>query len=102
MTRITIRLDYALHARLMERANAVGVTPSAYMRDLLMRFEGADPSGHHARFDELQAVSIQTLAILATWIAKTHPEALEKGMADARALLRERGLIDPEQADARG
>lgn len=99
MNRITIRLGDELHARLIERAHAVGVTPSAYMRDLLMRFEGADPTGHHARFDELQAVSLQTLAILATWIAQTHPEALQKGMADARALLRERGLIDPEPAD---
>lgn len=101
MARLTLRLDNALRDRLLDRSSAIGITPSAFLRDLIIRFEGADPTGHHARFDELHATSLQTLAILATLTAETAPKALEKGMADARVLLRERGLLDPEQADAR-
>ena len=97
MARLTLRLDDALRDRLIDRAAAIGYTPSAFLRDLIIRFEGADPTGHHARFDELQATSLQTLAILATLTAETAPKALEKGMADARVLLRERGLLDPDQ-----
>ena len=43
---------------------------------------------------------IQTLAILAKSIGKRSPDILEEGIADARRLLRERGLLDPEQDHA--
>jgi RHH-type transcriptional regulator, rel operon repressor / antitoxin RelB len=94
--RITIRLDDALFDRLIDRARATGTTPSAYLRDVLIRFEGTDPSGHLARFDELQGTALQTLALLATWMALSAPKALEQGMADARAMLLERGLLVEE------
>jgi hypothetical protein len=97
MARLTIRLDEMLHERLLEQARLVGTTPSAYLRDILVRFEGADPSGYHSRFDELHATILQTLAILAASVGQAAPDALEQGMADARQLLRDRGLLDVEQ-----
>jgi predicted transcriptional regulator len=97
MARITLRLDDALHDRLLDQAHLGNTTPSAYIRDLLERDQGSDPSGYHARFDELHATAIQTLAILAKSISRRAPDILEEGLADARRLLRERGLLDPEQ-----
>ncbi len=47
--------------------------------------------------DEIHATGIQTLAILAKSVGKRTPDILEEGLADARRLLRERGLLDPEQ-----
>jgi hypothetical protein len=40
---------------------------------------------------------LQTLAIVAASIRRRSPEALEEGMADARKMLLERGLLPPEQ-----
>ena len=97
MARITIRLDDALYDRLLDHARAGGITPSAYVRDVLNRYQGSDPGGYHARFDELHATSIQTLAIIAKSVGRRAPEVLEEGLADARRLLRDRGLLDPEQ-----
>lgn len=96
MSRITTRLDDSLHASLVERATSLRVTPSAYVRDLVARDLGLDPGGYHARFDELHATAIQTLSILAASVGRTAPDVLEQGMADARDLLRDRGLLDPE------
>lgn len=97
MARITLRLDDALLDRFVDAARAVGTSPSAYIRDVLERYEGHDPAGYHARFDELHATSIQTLAILAKAIGRRTPDILEEGLAEARRLLRDRGLLDPEQ-----
>ena len=100
MARITIRVDDALFRRLDARARDAGTPTATYCRDILGRFEGTDPSGYHARFDELHATGIKTLAILAASVGKRTPEILEQGLADARRLLRERGLLDPEQDQA--
>ncbi|WP_046762719.1 hypothetical protein [Sphingobium chungbukense] len=97
MARITIRLDDGLYGRLLDQARSVGATQSAFIRDVLERFEGADPSGIHARFDELHATAIQTLAVLAALVEADSPSVLQKGLADARRLLKQRGLLDPEQ-----
>lgn len=97
MARITIRLDDALFRRIDGLARDAGHPTAAYCRDILERFEGTDPSGYHARFDELHATCIQTLAIVAASVGKRTPEVLEQGLDDARRLLRERGLLDPEQ-----
>lgn len=98
MPRLTIRLDDELYDRLIDRSRTTGTTPSAYLRDILVRFEGTDPLGYHARFDELQGTTLQTLAMLATWMAVDAPKALEQGMADARTMLLERGLLGEETA----
>jgi hypothetical protein len=97
MARITVRLDDDLHDRLSDQARAAGVPTSAFFRDILARFQGTDPGGYHDRLDEIHATGIQTLAILAKSIGKRTPEVLEDGLSEARRLLRERGLLDPEQ-----
>ncbi len=97
MARITIRLDDRLFRRIEDRARALGAPTAAYCRDILERDDGSDPPGYHARFDELHATAIQTLAILAASVGKRAPDVLEQGLSDARRLLRERGLLDPEQ-----
>jgi hypothetical protein len=97
LARITIRIDDALHDRLVDQARRAGMASAAYCRDILERFEGGDPAGYHSRFDELHATAIQILAILATSVGERAPATLEKGLAEARRLLRDRGLLDPEQ-----
>jgi RHH-type rel operon transcriptional repressor/antitoxin RelB len=96
VARITIRLDDALHERLLDQSRRSDLSLSSYIRDVLDRYEGLDPAGYHARFDELQATSIQILAILSSSVSRRSPEIYQQGMTDARRLLRERGLLDPE------
>ena len=64
--------------------------PSAQKQDLRM-------ARITIRLDELHATAIQTLAILAKSIGARTPDILAAGLADARRLLKERGLLDPEQ-----
>jgi hypothetical protein len=97
LARITIRLDDALFDRLVDNARRSGLSSASYCRDILARFEGDDPAGYHARFDEMHATAIQLLAIVATSVGERTPATLEKGLAEARRLLRGRGLLDPEQ-----
>lgn len=97
MARITFRLDDALYERLLEQCRVTELTPSAYLRDMFVRDVGGDPGGLHARFDDLHATMIQTLAILAASVGRSAPDSLEQGLVEARRLLRERGLLDPEQ-----
>ncbi|WP_443971454.1 hypothetical protein [Sphingobium sp. CR28] len=97
MARITIRIDDEFYARLSVQARNAGLGTATFCRDILERFEGDDPSGYHARFDEVHATLIQALAILATSVGERSPEILQKGLDEARRLLRERGLLDPEQ-----
>lgn len=97
MARITIRLDDGLHGQLLDQARSLGATQSAFIRDVLQRCEGGDPSGLHARFDELHATAIQTLAVLAALVNADSPTVLQQGLADAKRLLKQRGLLDPEQ-----
>lgn len=97
MARITIRLDDALHGHILDQALRQATTPSAYIRDILALHAGSDSAGYHARFDELHATAIQSFAILATWMGAVNPDILAQGMADARRLLKDRGLLDPAQ-----
>jgi hypothetical protein len=94
--RLTIRLDEALLDRLNERAAALQISQSSYVRELVSCAPAMDTAGYHARFDELHATAIQTLAIIAASVGRSSPDLLEQGMADARELLRDRGLLDPE------
>ena len=97
MARITVRVDDDLYDLFVAQARAADISLSEFTRDILRRFQGADPGGYHDRLDEIHATGIQTLAILAKSIGKRSPDILEEGLADARRLLRERGLLDPEQ-----
>lgn len=95
MARVTIRFKDALYERLVVGARAANTNVADYVRDILDRYEGMDAGGYHARFDELHATNIQVFAILAATVGGLHPDLLARGVADARALLLERGLIDP-------
>jgi len=97
LPRITIRFKDALFGRLVVGAQEAGTTIPDYVRDILNRYEGMDAAGYHGRFDEVQAILIQVFAILAASVSERRPDILEKGMDDARALLLERGLLDPEE-----
>ena len=92
MARLSFRLDEALQDRLLAAADAAGMTPSAYIREMLEQLDGTDPFGFHARFNELQSTIIQVLAILASDVGARSPDVLSKGMQDTHRLLRERGL----------
>jgi len=97
LPRVTIRFKDALYERLVVGARASDTTVPDYVRDILNRFEGMDARGYHGRFDEVHATLIQVFAILAASVGTRRPDILQKGMADARVLLLERGLIDPEE-----
>lgn len=97
MARVTIRFKDALYERLVAGARSADTTVADYVRDILDRFEGMDAGGYHGRFDEVQATLIQVFAILAASVGTRRPDILQKGMDDARALLLERGLLDPEE-----
>jgi hypothetical protein len=102
LAKLSLRLDDALYERILAAADAAGITPSAYIREVLEHFDGADPFGFHARFDELHSTVIQVLAILASDVGGREPRALAKGMEDTRRLLRERGLPTGDDYPANG
>jgi hypothetical protein len=97
MRTLSIKIDEALHRRLRLRAYGANLTISEMVRPLLE--EAAYPGSRyvHSSQDELLSVGIQTFAILAALAAETSPRVIERGMDDARHLLRERGLLDPEK-----
>lgn len=98
MTKISIRIDEALHARLSRRADEAGVSLSHLIRPALE--QAADPARGYvfSSQDEILATCIQILSIVATGIGQQSPKALQQGMADARAILAERGLLGREHA----
>lgn len=97
MAHLSIRIDDELHGRLARRARIVGVTITELIRPLLE--QAADPrSGYvYTTQDEILSGVVQTLAIVAASVREHSPELLEKGMAEARQMLLDRGLLDPEQ-----
>ncbi len=97
MHRISVRVDDTLFRQLQRRACGANLTLSEFVRQVLG--EAADPDGRYiySSQDEVLATSIQILTLLATSIGARAPELLERGMLDARAILGERGLLDPEQ-----
>lgn len=97
MTRITIRVDQGLHDRLQKRAAGAELPMSTFIRSVLE--QAADPGGRYiySSQDEILATCIQILSILATSVGNRAPDTLAKGMAEAKTLLRQRGLLDPEQ-----
>ena len=97
MNKLNIRVDAVLHDRLNRRAHGANLSLSAFVRSVLE--QAADPSRGYvfSSQDEILATSIQILTILATSVGRRSPETLEQGMTEARELLRERGLLGPEQ-----
>src|SRR3546814_17618263 len=63
MARLTIRLPDELYDRLAADADAEGVPTAAFVRAALAQLNGAGPFRVHARFDELAATVITTLAL---------------------------------------
>jgi RHH-type transcriptional regulator, rel operon repressor / antitoxin RelB len=97
MVSISVRVDPDLYDRLQKRAAGAERPFSTFIRAVLE--QAADPSGRYiySSQDEVLATCIQILSILAASVGSRAPDTLAKGMADAKALLRQRGLIDPEQ-----
>ena len=98
IVRLSVRLDASLYDRLQKRAASAELPFSAFIRSVLE--QAADPSGRYiySSQDEILATSIQILSILATSIGDRAPDTLARGMTQARRLLHERGLLDPEQS----
>jgi predicted transcriptional regulator len=90
---ITIRLDDHVHYRLKLRAAGANLSISALIRPLIE--DAAYPGGRYVYTsqDELIGIAIQTFAIVAELAGAQAPRALEQGIAQARNMLRERGLL---------
>lgn len=93
MVKINFRLDERLHERLQRRALGANLSVSAYVRRILE--QALDERGRYvfSSQDEILATAIQILSIVATSVGQQSPKALEEGMAQARAILAERGLL---------
>jgi len=90
---ITIRLDDDVHRRLKLRAAGANLSISAFVRPLIE--DAAYPGGRYiyTSQDELLGIAIQTFALVAELTGAQAPRALDQGLAHARAMLRERGLL---------
>ncbi|SEJ91591.1 hypothetical protein SAMN05518849_11826 [Sphingobium sp. AP50] len=96
MVKVNFRIEEGLHERLIRRAAAADLSLSEFVR--LVLAQAAEPNRGYifSSNDEILATSIQILSILVVAVGQRSPEVLEQGMAEARALLGERGLLDPE------
>ena len=97
MHRISVRVDDTLYLRLQRRAQGANLSLSDFVRSVLI--QAADPRGRYiySSQDELLGICIQILTLVATSIGERSPQVLERGMADASAVLKERGLLGSEQ-----
>jgi len=95
LARVTIRIDDVLYDRLRRRARSVGVSVAELLRPAID--QAADPrSGYvYTTQDEILSCVLQTLSIVAASVRSRSPQTLEQGMADAKALLIEKGLLGP-------
>lgn len=97
MPKINFRLDGSLHTALMRRARGANLSVSGLVRQLLEQAVDERRRYVFSSQDEILATSIQILSILATSVGQQSPKALEVGMAQARAILTERGLLGGEE-----
>ncbi|MBT2245928.1 CopG family transcriptional regulator [Sphingobium sp. BHU LFT2] len=98
MSKVNFRLEPALHVALMRRAHGANLSLSAFIRQVLEQAVDERKRYVFSSQDEILATSIQILSILATSVGQRSPAALEQGMAQARAILAERGLLGEEDA----
>ncbi|WCT80075.1 CopG family transcriptional regulator [Novosphingobium humi] len=96
MPKINFRLDGPLHAALMRRARGANLSLSGLVRQLLEQAVDERRRYVFTSQDEILATSIQILSILATSVGQQSPKGLEQGMAQARTILAERGLLGGE------
>lgn len=98
MSKVNFRLDGSLHAALMRRARGANLSLSEFIRQVLEQAVDERKRYVFSSQDEILATSIQILSIVATSVGEQSPKALEEGMAQARAILAERGLLNGEVA----
>lgn len=93
---ITIRLEEDVYRKLKLRAAGANLSISALIRPLIE--DAAYPGGRYVYTsqDELIGIAIQTFAIVAELASAQAPRALEQGIAQARNMLRERGLLSAD------
>ncbi|BBD02143.1 MULTISPECIES: CopG family transcriptional regulator [unclassified Sphingobium] len=96
MPKLNFRLDESLHAALLRRALGANLSLSGFIRQLLEQAVDERKRYVFSSQDEILATSIQILSIVATSVGQQSPEALEQGMAQARIILAERGLLGGE------
>ncbi|GFZ77899.1 CopG family transcriptional regulator [Sphingobium fuliginis] len=92
---ITIQLEGELHRRLKRRAATANLSISALVRPLIE--DVAIGRGGYTGQDELMGIAIQTYALVAEMVADRSPQLLARGTANARLLMRDRGLLDPSE-----
>lgn len=97
MPKLNFRLDESLHAALLRRALGANLSLSGFIRQLLEQAVDERKRYVFSSQDEILATSIQILSIVATSVGQQSPEALEQGMAQARMILAERGLLGGEE-----
>lgn len=98
MPKLNFRLDEHLHAALMRRALGANLSLSGFIRRILEQAVDERKRYVFSSQDEILATSIQILSIVATSVGEQSPKALEQGMAQARIILAERGLLGGEDA----
>lgn len=96
MAKVNFRLDGALHAALMHRARGANLSLSGFIRQVLEQAVDERKRYVFSSQDEILATLIQILSIVATSVGQQSPRALEQGMAQAQAILAERGLLGGE------
>jgi predicted transcriptional regulator len=96
VAKLNLRIDDALHERLSRRAYAAGISVSDLVRPAIEQAADPDRGYVYTSQDEILAITIQILALLAASLRNRAPDTLAEGMADARELLRKKGLLAPE------
>ncbi|MFC4595599.1 CopG family transcriptional regulator [Sphingobium tyrosinilyticum] len=94
---ITIQLEEELHRRLKRRAATANLSISALVRPLIEDVAVGRGGYIFTGLDELMGVAVQTYALLAEMAVDHSPQLLARGTANARLMLRDRGLLDPSE-----
>jgi hypothetical protein len=89
---ISARIDDDLRDRLNRRARRAGVSLTELLRPAIEDVAYGRNGYVFSSQDEILSVALQTLSILAAFVRSQSPEVLERGLADARAMLDARGL----------